>query len=136
MAEQVQGHELLLSEMRRHLVDEQLPCTAAHTIAQFLGLPPGRVGQAADEAGIHISQCQLGLFGYGPKAEGRSKLIRPAVQILPALAATVQERARDGRLRCLVCWEIAAEQGVERLAVAEVAEALGLRVTSCQLGCF
>jgi|YNPNPStandDraft_1061719.scaffolds.fasta_scaffold126272_2 hypothetical protein len=136
MAETVQGRELLLSEMRRHLVDGQLPCTAAHTIAHFLGLAPGQVGQAADEAGIRISQCQLGLFGYGPKAEGRSKLVRTAVQVPPALAAAVQERARDGRLRCLTCWEIAAEMGVERLAVAEVAEALGLRVVGCQLGCF
>jgi hypothetical protein len=58
------------------------------------------------------------------------------VQVPPALAAAVQERARDGRLRCLTGWEIAAERGVERLAVAEVAEALGLRVVGCQLGCF
>lgn len=136
MAETTQGSALLLAEMQRHLVDGQLPCMAAHTIAQFLGLTPGQVGRAANEAGIRISQCQLGLFGYGPKAEGKSKLVRTAVQVPPALAAAVQERARDGRLRCLTCWEIAAEQGVERLAVAEVAEALGLRVTGCQLGCF
>ncbi|MGC8837258.1 MAG: hypothetical protein ACP5UM_02470 [Anaerolineae bacterium] len=136
MAETAQGQTLLLSEMQRHLVDGQLPCTAAHTIAHFLDLEPGQVGRAADEAGIRISQCQLGLFGYGPKAEGKSKLVRTAVQVPPTLAAVLQERARNGRLQCLTCWEIAAEQGVERLAVAEVAEALGLRVTGCQLGCF
>lgn len=132
----IQGSELLLAELQRHLVDGQLPCTAAHTIAHLLGLQPGQVGQAADEAGIRISQCQLGLFGYGPKAEGRSKLVRTAVQVPPDLAEAVQGQARDGRLRCHTCWEIAAEKGVERLAVAEVAEALGLRITGCQLGCF
>lgn len=126
----------LLQEMQRHLVDGQLPCTAAHTIAHFLGVKPGQVGRAADEAEIRISQCQLGLFGYGPKAEGRSKLVRTAVRVPPELAAALEERAQDGRLRCATCWEIAAEMGVERLAVAEVAEALGLRIIGCQLGCF
>ncbi|MBC7223615.1 MAG: hypothetical protein H5T59_04960 [Anaerolineae bacterium] len=126
----------LLQEMQRHLVDGQLPCTAAHTIAHLLEIPPGQVGRAANEAEIPISQCQLGLFGYGPKAEGRSKLVRAAARVPPELAAALQERARDGRLRCATCWEIAAEMGVERLAVAEVAEALGLRIKGCQLGCF
>ena len=128
--------EWLLSEMRRYLVDGQLPCTAAHTVAYLLGFSPAQVGQAADQAEISISLCQLGLFGYGPKAEGRSTLVRGAARTPEALRAVLSSRAQDGRVSCAACWEIAAQAGVERLVVAELAEALGLRIVKCQLGCF
>jgi len=126
----------LLAEIQRHLVDQQLPCMAAHTIAHFLGVAPMRVGEAADREGIHISQCQLGLFGYGPKAEGRSKLVRSAVKVPPELRAAIEERAHEGRITCAACWRVAAQVGVERLAVAEVVETMDLRIVKCQLGCF
>lgn len=126
----------LRQEMTRHLVNSQLPCTAAHTIAFFLGLSPQEVGEEADQAGIRISQCQLGLFGYGPKSEGLSKLMRPATRVPADLEQALAARARNGQIVCTDCWQLAAEMGTERLAIAEAAEALGLRVVACQLGCF
>ena len=128
-------HDELLEEMTRHLVDQQLPCTAAHTIAHFLGLSSRSVGLRATEDGIRISQCQLGLFGYGPKSEGKSKLVR-TVNKVPAPLQEVLGDCPKGEVSCARCWEIAAEMGVERLAVSEAAESLGLRLVSCQLGCF
>jgi len=126
----------LRQEIQRHLSDGQLPCIAAHAIAQLLALPPSRVREAADQQEVRISQCQLGMFGYGPKSEGRSKLVRTAVRVPPDLRAALDDRSKDGRIPCVVCWQVASEMGVERLVVSEVAEAMGLRLVNCQLGCF
>jgi len=59
------------------LEDGKLTCYQAHAIAEELGVDPLDVGRAADEAGIRISCCQLGLFGYGSKADGTYKIVRP-----------------------------------------------------------
>ncbi|NLE76740.1 MAG: hypothetical protein GX605_08315 [Chloroflexi bacterium] len=127
--------EQLLAEMRRHLVDGQLPCTAAHTVAQFWDVSPRLVGELADEAEIRLSLCQLGVFGYGPKAEGLSKLVRAAQHVPPTMSGAL-EGAVGGRIACIRCWQNAAALGVERLAVAEVAEAQGVKIVQCQLGGF
>ncbi|HUT34199.1 MAG TPA: hypothetical protein VNE39_12010 [Planctomycetota bacterium] len=55
--------EKLAAELRRRAKDGPLPCAAAFAIAEELGIPRIRVGQAADELGIKITACQLGCFG-------------------------------------------------------------------------
>jgi len=124
------------ARIRDRLVEGQLPCAAAHVIAWEVGVPPQMIGQAADVLGIRISLCQLGLFGYGPKAEGKSKLMRRAFHVEPRLAERLQFVAHDNQLTCAQAWGLAAEMGIERLAVSDAAEALGFRIIQCQLGCF
>ncbi len=133
---QLPHQDQILEDLRRHLVDGQLPCAAAHTVAQLWGVAPSAVGDLATAEGLRISLCQLGLFGYGPKSEGRSKLVRVAVLTPPALVTKLAQAANDGKITCAHCWQAAAELGVERLAVAEVAEAQRIKIVRCQLGCF
>jgi len=52
------------------------------------------------------------------------------------VAAVVRERAREGALRCVEAFGIAAELGVTPLAVGKAADALDVRLTHCQLGLF
>lgn len=54
----------------------------------------------------------------------------------PAIAAAVQDRARDGRLSCTVAHAVAAELEVAPAAVGAVVDLLELRLTHCQLGLF
>ncbi len=42
----------------------QLSCEEAHSIAGARGVNPQAVRQQADDLGIRVSRCQLGLFGY------------------------------------------------------------------------
>jgi hypothetical protein len=121
-------------QVRAH--DGNVPCAAAHTVAWETGATPGQIGALVDELGLVITQCQLGLFGYGPKAEGKSKLIRPMPAIPEALRAKLQARAKEGRITCRACWDIANEMDLERLAVGNAADAMGLKIRPCQLGAF
>jgi hypothetical protein len=128
--------EAMLAAMQSHLSANQLPCTAAHAIADYFRVAPLDVGKMADDEGIVLSLCQLGLFGYGPKAEGKSKLMRRAPSVSAELRAALTSSAANGRIPCTRCWQLAAQMGVERLEIAEAAEALGLKIVVCQLGAF
>ena len=48
----------------------------------------------------------------------------------------VKSRSVDGRLPCHVAFEIAAELGVEPIAIGRAANELGVKIINCQLGCF
>jgi hypothetical protein len=123
-------------ELRLVLRDGQLPCAVAFDEALKHGLPAGQIGEWADVNVIRISHCQLGLFGYGPKAEGKHKIVHAAETVSGGLAAALRARAREGRVSCSDVWAIAAAQGVARLEASAAVEALCLRVSRCQLGCF
>jgi len=126
----------LLQAIQERLVDGQLPCAQAMIVARRLGLTPSEVGAAANEAGIRISICQLGLFGYGPKAEGKHKVVTPMAVVAQELARRIRAAATQGGIRCEEIWKIAADLHIGRMQASAAVEALGLRVSHCQLGCF
>jgi hypothetical protein len=128
--------EEIKAKIRSSLVNGQLPCTVAHVIAYELGVKPLQVGQTADEMEVALSLCQLGCFGYGPKAEGKSKILRPATKKDEKLMQRLRSTVVEGSIPCIRLWQIAAEFGLERLAVSNAAEALGLKIRPCQLGSF
>ena len=59
----------LAEALKQRAADGRLPCAAAFALARELGLAPLAVGQAADELGIRIVDCQLGCFGKHKKAK-------------------------------------------------------------------
>jgi hypothetical protein len=123
--------------IQQALVDGHLPCATAFTVAESLQVKPAEVGQAADRLDVRLSQCQLGLFGYGRKAEGKHRRVRAVQDITPEMAAAIRASlGEDGKLSCAAAWRIAAEFEVARQAVADAAEGLGLRIARCQLGAF
>jgi hypothetical protein len=128
--------EEIKAKIKSSLVNGQLPCTVAHVIAYELDVKPLPVGQTASEIEVAISLCQLGCFGYGPKAEGKSKILRPTAKEDERLMERLRSTVVEGSIPCIRLWQIAAEFGLERLAVSSAAEALGLRIGPCQLGCF
>ncbi len=128
--------ERLRQAVLDHLEDGMLGCTSAHAIALELGVPPIAVGRAADAAGVRIARCQLGLFGYGPKAEGKHKIVQPMAHVPPALEAALRAAAGPDGLPCDAVWQLADRLGISRLEASNAVEGLGLRVSRCQLGCF
>lgn len=127
-----------LSEaIRRHLDSEgALPCAMAFRVAEELGIVPSNVGQAADDMDVRLSHCQLGLFGYGPKAEGRHKVVQAAAFVETGLAQAIHDGLAGGRLSCAAAWEIAAALNIPKMDVAAAAEMLGVKIARCQLGAF
>ncbi|MCS7283854.1 MAG: hypothetical protein RMK65_12310 [Anaerolineae bacterium] len=129
--------ERIAEAIRRYLDHEgSLPCAAAFRVVEELGVEPLEVGRTADEMGVKLSRCQLGLFGYGPKAEGRHKIVRPAETISPELAGAIRDSLSEGRLTCRAAWDIAAILGIPKMDVAAAAERLEIRIARCQLGAF
>lgn len=116
--------------------DDRLPCVTAHQIAASLGVDPLQVGKVADELGVRIWACQMGLFGYGQKPLPEYRLVRPAESVPDDLAVDLRDAVVNGKLPCATAWAIADRYGLAYLEVANVAEALGLKVKPCQLGCF
>jgi len=118
-------------------VDGNLACADAHAIAAELGVRPLDVGRIVNkDTELRFNRCQLGVFGYGPKAEGKHKVVVAAAWIPPEIEAAINSRVKGNHISCLDLWEVAEEFKYPRLAIANVAEAMDLKFTPCQLGCF
>ena len=87
----------LVEAIHERLEDGKLPCKQAFGIARILGIEPLTIGMAANDANIHISRCQLGLFGYGPKAEGKHKIVHAMEDVPERLAARLRAEADEER---------------------------------------
>ncbi len=120
----------------RSLRDGGLPCPRALRIAAGLGIDPARVRQVADQLDIKIIQCQLGLFGYSSKQHGVSKIVKPAKAVPARLERGIRSHASGDRLGCAQAFDIADGLHLKRLAISNAAEGLGIKIASCQLGCF
>ncbi len=129
--------ETIAAAIRERLDREgMLSCAAAFRIAEELEVQPLDVGRTADEIGVRLNRCQLGLFGYGPKAEGRHKIVQPAEAVEPGLAQAIRDNLVEGKLPCRAAWEIASALRVSKMDVSAAAEALGIKIAHCQLGAF
>jgi len=123
--------------IREALVEGQLPCAVAFQVAERLGVEPLQEGQEADALEVRLSRCQLGLFGYGPKTEGKHRRVNAMHDVPPELALAIRTSVGpDGRLSCAAAWRIAAELQVPKQTVSDAAEGLGVRIALCQLGAF
>jgi hypothetical protein len=135
---EMEKKEAVQVEMRSSLdEDGQIHCAAAHRIAEKIGVEPSFVGEQADEIGIRITRCQLGLFGYAPKKGMPGYRSVRKLDIPPEAAATsVQKAALHGKIPCLTLWQLARRHELTKRDMGNIAETLELKVTNCQLGCF
>ena len=127
----------LAEAIRGRLRENLLTCTAAFSVAEDEGVDPLVVGQTADAIQVHLSRCQLGLFGYPGHAKGWATA-RVGENSFPeeleeALRAA---RDRDGNLSCASAWELAEQFGISRIEVGFISDRLGVRIRQCQLGAF
>lgn len=116
--------------------DGRVTCATMHRIAGKLDVEPIEVGDTATDLEIHASECQLGLFGHGPKGGGKGRVVRSDVPVNEELAARIRSAAVDGRLSCAALWEIASEFKLTFLDLGNAAETLGIFISPCQLGFF
>jgi hypothetical protein len=49
-------------EVKKKAVDGKITCAVARKIAEDLGVPPKKVGEAANKLKIKIKDCTLGCF--------------------------------------------------------------------------
>ena len=110
----------------------ELSCAAAFGVAETLNISPSAVGDYADELGLHLAKCQLGLFGHSPQ----KKIVRPLESVDDALAEAIREGLVNDRLSCQTAWEIADKFDIPRMKVSSACETLGGKIKPCQIGAF
>ena len=124
--------EGLKEEILAQAQDNNITCKKAEEIAGNKGVAIGDVGKAIDILNINITECQLGLFGYGDK----KKIVHPAKEVAPELKTKIERALQNGRLSCAVAWKIAADLNIPRMRVCAACETLKIKIKPCQLGAF
>ena len=118
--------------VKKKATNNEITCASAFTIVEDLGVSPEEVGFTIDALEITITKCQLGLYGYKPN----KKIIKPADQVTPELEKAIRDGLVNDRLPCAVAWETAKAFGLKKMDVSSACEALGIKITPCQLGAF
>jgi len=81
-------------------------------------------------------------FNEADKAKKSARIIIPnnpdnlSKEEVSRLESILKASLKDGYLSCPVAWEIANEANVTKIAVGEIADSLGVRITDCQIGFF
>lgn len=129
-------HAHVVEAIEAGLTAGRLPCPAAFAIARELAVTPQAVGYAADLMRVHISRCQLGLFGYAAK-QGYTEAGIADLDVPESLSEAIQE-AQDnaGNVSCADLWKLATTYSAPRMLVGYVTDRLGIHVTHCRLGAF
>ena len=52
------------------------------------------------------------------------------------LKQALKEIATDGRITCEDVWQFADDNGITKSEMGKACDDLGIRINSCQLGCF
>jgi len=127
----------IAEKLRASLDDDgRVSCAAMHRVARALGAEPIEVGNAATALDIQGSQCQVGLFGHGPKGEGKGRVVEAGIDVSDELETRIRAALEGSRLSCAAAWEVASEFKLTRLDLGNAAETLGIRISPCQLGFF
>ena len=116
----------------KHADKGALACKRAFEAAESLGVAPAVIGRCADDMGIKLVACQLGLFGYKPE----KKIVKPAHPVSPVLESEIEKELDGGRLPCSAAFGIANRMGLKKMDVSAACEALDVRIKLCQLGAF
>jgi hypothetical protein len=118
--------------VRKQAPNQELSCAAAFQIAEEHHSLPAEVGTCADLLEITLVKCQLGLFGHSPE----KRIVRPAESVPRELEDAIGSGLSRGRLSCKRAWEIADRFGIQKMRVSAASEALGIKISGCQLGAF
>jgi hypothetical protein len=122
----------IAGQIKAHMVDGRISCAAAHKIAEELQVSAREVGVTIDLLEIRINLCQLGLFGHS--REG--KVVVPAKEIPPEVQQALEEALDEKGLSCFAAWKLAEQLTMTRPELSSVCEALGIKISRCQLGTF
>ena len=127
----------MLAAVQDVSINGEVACADAHSIAKEQVVDPIELGTVVNRtSGLRFNRCQLGLFGYGPKAEGKHKIVVAATVIPPQIEAALRAHLVNNAISCLVVWQVAEQYKYPRLGLANIVQALGFKVAPCQLGCF
>jgi hypothetical protein len=122
----------LAAKIKKTAAEGRMPCAVAFKIAEDMDIKPAEVGVALDIFEIRITKCQMGIFGY----DKGNKIERPVGQAPDTLESAIRKKLAGGKLACRQAWQIAEESGIGKMDVTAACDAMGIKVSPCQLGAF
>lgn len=125
-------NQIIADAVKRRASDDEMACAVAFSIAADLGVSPAEVGFTLDMLEIRLIKCQLGLFGYGH----RKSIIKPPEKVSRPLEEGIQMYTVNNRLPCEAAWRIAKDLDIGKMEVSSACDALGIKISPCQLGSF
>ena len=128
-------NEQIAKAIREKSPGNELACAMGEKISKELKVDISEVGITADLLEMKIKKCQLGLFGWGKKAN-HGKDIHAAKSVSVEMKKALQAVAENGAVTCAALWAIADHLGIERKEVSTACDTLGLKIRACQLGTF
>ncbi len=129
--------EDLAKMIRGRLEGGKLACAAAFDLADERGLPRLDIGRTADVLAVHLTRCQLGLFGYPDKKKfWETNAVRDSPLPTGPDEAILATRDRQNVISCASLMAIAERFGLSLIQVGFQADRLGVQVKGCQLGAF
>ncbi len=119
-------------QVKASIKDGYLSCPVAWSIAARMNVPRIAVGAMADKLGTRITDCQLGCF----KVEKTPYDNLSGGNIAPGVIQQIQELQENGHLTCAKVNELARNNHLNSLVLANQINAMRLKIRECQLGCF
>ena len=122
----------LESVVKASLKDGYLSCPIAWGIAKKSNVPKIVVGDVADSLGIRVTNCQLGCFKIEKTPYDNSSYSNIDGEICNIL----KELHETDQLTCAKVFELARQFNLKPMVIANEVNAMGLKISGCQLGCF
>ena len=122
----------LESAVKASLKDGYLSCPTAWRIAKEANVPKIAIGKITDRLGIRITNCQIGCFKV-------DKTIHDNLahkKIDNTIITTLEALEKNNELTCAKVFELALQQKLTPMAIADVANLRNWKIRYCQLGCF
>ena len=122
----------LEKEVKAAMMEGFLPCPVALRLAERLDVAAREVGYTADSLGVRITGCQLGCFNIDKAShdELESRVFSREV------GAGIERSLVAGRLPCAAAHALGRELGVPLKDIGDTATQMGIKISTCQLGCF
>jgi hypothetical protein len=122
----------LEGSVKASLINGYLSCPVAWKIAKEYNVPKIAVGEIADRLGIRITSCQLGCFKIEKTPYDKSTHTYIDGEVT-AILETLDEK---DELTCIKVFDLARQFKLKPLTIANEMSTHGLKIRSCQLGCF
>lgn len=114
------------------LRDGYMPCPLAWKIAREAGVPRIAVGAIVDKMGHRVTDCQIGCF----KVEKTPFEDIEVKRLEGEIVNEIQKLESAKQLTCEAVFELAHKYRLKPMDVSNEINALGFKVSVCQLGCF
>jgi hypothetical protein len=122
----------LESQVKAAIKDGYLSCPVAWGIAAKMNVPRMAVGALADKQGTRITDCQLGCFKVDKTPFDNST----GGRISAGVIQQIKELQENGQLTCARAIELARQNNLDSLVLANQINAMRFKIRDCQLGCF